>query len=171
MQYTSLNAHEDVPKSHPRIELRGRLDSLNAQIILFQAYSENQIYISDLEQLRKVIRQLQRCEADEKTFSGQLELWGYDEDDIHYRSHRPEKFYVLGHILPHRDMKHEAAEINLLRTLVREAEITACRVFHENDTLKICHILNRLSSALYILIYKYLPENYDKIIAFPKTKK
>ena len=169
MQYTSLNAREDVPKSHIRIELRGRLDSLNAQIILFQAYSVNQIYISDLEQLREVIRQLQRCEAEEKAFAGQLELWNYDEDDIHYRSHRPEKFYRLGHILPHMDMKREAAEINLLRTLVREAEIVACRVFHENDTLKICHVLNRLSSALYILMYEYLPEGYDHVIQFGKS--
>lgn len=169
MQYTSLNAREDVPKSHPRIELRGRLDSLNAQIILFQTYSDNNEYISDLEQFRKIIRQLQKCEAGEKIFTGQLELWGYDEDEIHHRSHRPEKFYELGHILPHRDMKRESAEINLLRTLVREAEIVACRVFNESDTLKICHVLNRLSSALYVLMYKYLPEGYDYVIQFGKS--
>ncbi|MBQ6738531.1 MAG: hypothetical protein IJP41_08785 [Synergistaceae bacterium] len=148
-----------------RLELRGRLDSLNAQIILFQAYSQNQEYISDLEDVRKVIRILQRSEAAEKVFDGKLILFGIDEDEIHKRSHNPEKFYGLGHIMPHYEMKKEAAELNFLRTLVREVELCSCKVF-ENDELKINHVLNRLSSALYILTYKYLPDSYDKTIKF-----
>ncbi len=148
-----------------RLELRGRLDSLNAQIILFQAYSQNQEYISDLEDVRKVIRILQRSEAAEKVFDVKLILFGIDEDEIHKRSHNPEKFYGLGHIMPHYEMKKEAAELNFLRTLVRETELCSCKVF-ENDELKINHVLNRLSSALYILTYKYLPDSYDKTIKF-----
>ena len=148
-----------------RLELRGRLDSLNAQIILFQIYSQNQEYISDLEDVRKVIRILQRSEAAEKVFDGKLILFGIDEDEIHKRSHNPEKFYGLGHIMPHYEMKKEAAELNFLRTLVREVELCSCKVF-ENDELKINHVLNRLSSALYILTYKYLPDSYDKTIKF-----
>ncbi|MBR0074823.1 MAG: hypothetical protein IJP96_03625 [Synergistaceae bacterium] len=148
-----------------RLELRGRLDSLNAQIILFQTYSQNQEYISDLEDVRKVIRILQRSEAAEKVFDGKLILFGIDEDEIHKRSHNPEKFYGLGHIMPHYEMKKEAAELNFLRTLVRETELCSCKVF-ENDELKINHVLNRLSSALYILTYKYLPDSYDKTIKF-----
>ncbi|MBQ7068440.1 MAG: hypothetical protein IJM82_04680 [Synergistaceae bacterium] len=148
-----------------RLELRGRLDSLNAQIILFQAYSQNQEYISDLEDVRKVIRILQRSEAAEKVFDGKLILFGIDEDEIHKRSHNPEKFYGLGHVMPHYEMKKEAAELNFLRTLVREVELCSCKVF-ENDELKINHVLNRLSSALYILTYKYLPDSYDKTIKF-----
>ena len=134
-----------------RLELRGRLDSLNAQIILFQTYSQNQEYISDLEDVRKVIRILQRSEAAEKVFDGKLILFGIDEDEIHKRSHNPEKFYGLGHIMPHYEMKKEAAELNFLRTLVRETELCSCKVF-ENDELKINHVLNRLSSALYIFL-------------------
>ncbi|MBQ6435058.1 MAG: hypothetical protein IJJ09_03575 [Synergistaceae bacterium] len=148
-----------------RLELRGRLDSLNAQIILFQTYSQNQEYISDLEDVRKVIRILQRSEAAEKVFDGKLILFGIDEDEIHKRSHNPEKFYGLGHIMPHYEMKKEAAELNFLRTLVRETELCSCKVF-ENDELKINHVLIRLSSALYILTYKYLPDSYDKTIKF-----
>ena len=148
-----------------RLELRGRLDSLNAQIILFQAYSQNQEYISDLEDVRKVIRILQRSEAAEKVFDVKLILFGIDEDEIHKRSHNPEKFYGLGHVMPHYEMKKEAAELNFLRTLVREVELCSCKVF-ENDELKINHVLNRLSSALYILTYKYLPDSYDKTIKF-----
>ena len=155
-------------KADSRMELRGRLDSLNAKIILFQTYSNNQNYISDLEEIRNVIRELQKCEACEKIFEGKLILFGLDEDEIHLRSHNPKKFYNIGHVLPHYEMKREAAEINFLRTLVRETELCSCRAFNDEDIYNISHVLNRLSSALYILIYKYLPPNYDKEIKFGK---
>ncbi|MBQ7593391.1 MAG: hypothetical protein IJU48_03430 [Synergistaceae bacterium] len=159
---TSLNAHEKVNKSNPRIEFRGKLDSLNARIILFQANSQDEEYISDLEEFREVVRKLQRCEACDEVFAERLTLWGLDEDEIHSRSHNPDR----GHILPHYDMKREAAEINFLRTLTREAEILACKAFDDNDTLRIIHVLNRLSSALYVLIYKYLPEDFNRVMKF-----
>ena len=158
---TSLNAREKISKASFRIELRGRLDSLNAQIIFFQASSDNHEYISDLEQIHEIIIKLQKCEAGEKIFDSKLILFDSDEDELHMRSHNPLKFYGRGHILPHYEMKREAAEINLLRTLVRETEICACRAFDNDDRFKIIHVLNRLSSALYVLTYKYLPENYD----------
>ena len=162
---TSLNSREKISKASFRIELRGKLDSLNAQIIFFQTCSENQEYISDLEQIREVINKLQKCEACEKIFSEKLILFETDENELHLRSHNPTKFYGKGHILPHYEMKREAAGINFLRTLVRETEICACRAFDE-DIFKIIHVLNRLSSALYVLTYKYLPENYNKTIKF-----
>ena len=163
--YTSLNAHEIVPKSHPQIALRGKLDSLNAQIIFLQTLSENHEYITDLEELRGIVRKLQACEAGEKIFDGTFSLWGLSEDEIHTRSHNPKKYYGRGHILPHRDMLKESAGVNLLRTLVREAELCARRVFAD-DELRICHVLNRLSSALYILTYKYLPVDFDHELTF-----
>ena len=169
MTHTSLNAHKTVPKSDERIALRGKLDSLNAQIIFLQTLSQNQEYISDLEEVRSVVRHLQACEAKEEIFAGSFELFGLSEDEIHSRSHNPQKFYGRGHILPHYDMKTESAGLNLLRTLVREAELCACRAFSDDDTLRLCHVLNRLSSALYILTYKYLPENYNHVLTFGKS--
>lgn len=160
---TSLNASQSVPKTHSRIELRGRLDSLNAQIILFQVHSDNEIYINDLEEVRKIIMRLQNYEAGEKIFEGVLTLWGMDDNEIHERSHSTKKFYDKGHLLPHHEMGREAGEINFLRTLVRETELCACRAFNDNDKFKIIHVLNRLSSALYILEYKYIPEDYKYI--------
>ncbi len=163
MTDTCLNACKRVSKTHARIELRGRLDSLNAQIILFQVNSSNEIYINDLEEVRKIITRLQNYEAGEKIFEGVLILWNMDEDELHERSHDTKKFYGKGHLLPTCSMGREAAEINFLRTLVRETELCACRAFNDDDTLKIIHILNRLSSALYILEYKYIPEDYKYI--------
>ena len=169
MLYTSLNAREDVPKSHPRIELRGRLDSLNAQIIFLQTLSKNDEYISDLEEIREAVRMLQRCEAMNDCFADELILRGIDDEEIHYRSHATKKFYGRGHILPHMDMKQEAAGLNLLRTLVREAELCACRAFSNEDPLRIIHVLNRLSSALYIMMYEYIPEDYSHELKFTRA--
>ena len=119
--------------------------------------------------MRNIIRTLQGCEARENIFDEKLFLWGLDENEIHERSHNPEKFFGRGHIMPSYEMGINAAGINLLRTLVRECELCACKTFI-NDELKINHVLNRLSSALYILIYKYLPENYNKFMEFRKNK-
>ena len=157
-------------KDSARIELRGKLDSLNARIIMSQASSDSEEYIADLEELREVVRKLQRYEACGETFADRMILWGLDEDEVHSRSHNPAKYYGLGHILPHHEMGRKSAELNLLRTLVRETELCAVRAFGNDDTLKICHVLNRLSSALYILTYKYLPENYNRVIKFGSSE-
>lgn len=158
-----------MKKTDSRMELRGKLDTLNAQMILIQACSNNHEYIADIEEIRQVIRHIQRCEAMNEIYDARLILWGIDEDEIHTRSHNPQKYFHLGHIMPHKDMKRESAELNLLRAIVRETELSACCVFSD-DKLKICHVLNRLSSALYILIYKYLPENYSRTINFGHKK-
>ena len=153
-------------KASDRITLRGKLDSLNAQIIFLQTLSGNHDYITDLEEVREIVRKLQACEAGGKAFSGGFTLLGKTADELHSLSHNPEG----GHILPHSDMKAEAAGLNLLRTFVREVELCAWRAFPD-DELGLCHILNRLSSALYVLTYKYLPVGYNHVLTFGKKGK
>ena len=155
-------------KKDLRLQLRGKLDTLNAHMILIQTYSLNHEYISDIEEVRQVIRKIQRCEAMNEIYADRLVLWGLDEDDIHTRSHNTTTYFGLGHILPDKDMKRESSELNLMRTFIREAELISCNVFI-NDELRISHVLNRLSSALYILTYKYLPEGYNHVIHFGKS--
>ncbi len=166
---TSLDGRNFVEKTNPRIILRGKLDFLNAQIILQQIGSrDNQEFVEALEEFRNVILRLMRCEVTGEDF-GELNLWGISEREIHERSHNPEKYYALpGHILPHYSMNREAASINLLRTIVREVEICAYEAFGCDNNFT--HVLNRLSSALYILIYDYLPENYGMILRFENRR-
>ena len=151
-------------KSGDRFILRGKLDSLNAQIVFLQTLSENSEYIYDLEEIRQIVRELQACEAGGKIFDGEFSLLGMSADELHRLSHNPDG----GHILPHVDMKREAAGLNLLRTSVREAELASCGAFTE-DSLRISHTLNRLSSAVYVLTFKYLPENYLHRLKFGKA--
>ena len=98
-----------------------------------------------------------------------LSLWGLSSDEIRERSHHPEHYFGIGHIRPHHTMGVLASALNALRTQVREAELSACRAFNayepENtERADVVEVLNRLSSAIYILIYKYLPEGYDKTV-------
>ena len=152
-------------KTSERFALRGKLDSLNAQIVFLQTLSDNEEFISDLEEVRGIIRTLQRCEASGSPFEGEFVLWGKTAEELHALSHNPDG----GHVLPHVDMGREAAGINLLRTMVRETELCAVRAFGDNDGLRICHVLNRLSSAVYVLTYKYIPEGYSHRLTFAKT--
>ena len=170
---TNLLGTAVVSKTHPRIELRGRFDELNARIILVQTQAQDAglpDLEADLEEVRSKIVELMSCEVRDAP-CGEFSLWGLSDEEIRQRSHTPEKYYGLGHILPHPDMGRWAAELNLLRTLVREAELCACRAFAcdaEGNVSRpdIVSALNRLSSALYILTYKYLPDGYDRIISF-----
>ena len=150
-------------KRSERFALRGKLDSLNAQIVFVQTLSVNEEFVADLEEVREIVRRLQACEAMSAQFEGEFVLWGKTAEELHSLSHNPNG----GHILPHRDMKREASSINLLRTLVREAELASCRAFPD-DELRLSHTLNRLSSALYVLTFKYLPEGYPHRLTFTK---
>jgi ethanolamine utilization cobalamin adenosyltransferase len=87
-------------------------------------------------------------------------------DEIRERSHHPERYFGLGHIRPHYSMGAIAAGLNTLRTRVREAELSACRAYEKMDRADIIKVLNRLSSAVYILVYKYLPDGYAKTVRF-----
>ena len=151
-------------KTSERFILRGKLDSLNAQIVFAQTLSDNTEFVSDLEDVRGIVRGLQRCEASGSPFEGEFVLWGKTAEELHTLSHNPEG----GHVLPHADMGREAAGINLLRTLVREAELASCRTFPD-DNLRLSHTLNRLSSALYVLMFRYIPEGYTHRLTFAKT--
>jgi ethanolamine utilization cobalamin adenosyltransferase len=96
-------------------------------------------------------------------------LWGLDSQELHERSHNPAKYFGLGHIRFHYKMGALAAGINELRTQAREAELAACRAFETDNGLErpdIVKVLNRLSSALYVLMYRYLPEGYSEIKSF-----
>jgi ethanolamine utilization cobalamin adenosyltransferase len=173
---TSLSGKLIVKKSNPRIEFRGRLDSLDAFIVAVQilAKSENRpALVEQLEEVRAKVRDILSCEVTGKSCED-LSLWGLDSDEIRERSHHPEKHFGIGHILPHHTMGIVAATLNTLRTQIREAELSACRAFEREATatdtetfperLDIIKTLNRLSGAIYILIYSYLPDGYDKTI-------
>ncbi|MDR1649560.1 MAG: hypothetical protein LBR71_04800 [Synergistaceae bacterium] len=168
---TSLSGNIIVKKSSPRIEFRGRLDSLDAFVVAIQILAKCEGFpalVDKLEEIRVKVRDLFSCEVTGKPCED-LSLWGLSSDEIRERSHHPERYFGIGHILPHHTMGIVAATLNTLRTQVREAELSACRAFDGETSPErpdIIKVLNRLSGAVYILIYSYLPDGYDKTITF-----
>lgn len=153
---THLKAGQLVPKTHPRIALRGELDALEAQLILSQlqlAQSGFSCSVPYLEEALKLVRQVLICEVTDQPLPP-WKLDSMDENEIHELSHHPKMVYPKGHVAPDAGQGLPAAHMNLLRTLTRRAEICAAQAFCEADQAQrtdLIQALNRLSSYFYIL--------------------
>ncbi len=170
---THLIGAELVGKTHPRIELRGRIDSLRAAVIELQVKAKEAgkaELVNKLEEVLDKLVDLQYCEVRDTPCS-ELSLWGLSDGEIHERSHFPERYYGISHISPHHEMGFLASALNRLRTQVRETELCACRAFETSEGTSrtdIVQVLNRLSSAIYILTYDYLPDGYNRLAGFAR---
>ncbi|MDR1622516.1 MAG: hypothetical protein LBS00_09095 [Synergistaceae bacterium] len=165
---TFLSAGVVADKSSARVEFRGRLDSLSAAVVTLQIMGREgrASLVEELEEVRVKVYDILSCEVTGRPCED-LVLWGLNAEELRERSHHPAKYFGLGHIRPHHTMGIIAAALNELRTKVRETELSACRAFWTPEGPErpdIVAALNRLSSALYVLTYKYLPEGYDETV-------
>ena len=153
---THLRAGELVPKTHPRIALRGELDVLEAQIIMAQlqlCQAGFECCAVPLEDALRLVRQVLTCEVLDQP----LPAWkmdGMDEKEIHELSHHPKLVYSKGHVFPEASQGLAAAHMNLLRSLTRRVELCAAQAFCEEGGAQrtdLIQALNRLSSYFYIL--------------------
>ena len=161
---TSLNGDVLVVKNHPRIKLRGKMDSLQADIlrmeILAEKYNETAL-VEALEELLKYSRQILSAEVLEKPMD-EIRLFGLDEGKLRYISQHPDEYFGIGHIAPEFKMGEICVELNALRTRSRETELAAIDAFcnppriERNDIIR---ALNRMSSAIYIIYCRYLQQS------------
>lgn len=156
--YTHLHGNLLVPKTHPRICLRGELDSLMAEIVETQltANAEGDYsLVNDLEELLDFVKKIMAAEVNERPF-GELKLLGMDSAQLRYKSQNVREIFGIDHPVP--SYKHGAAcgALNRLRTMTRRAELAAVNAFPEGDRMDIIEALNRLSSGVYILYVRKL---------------
>lgn len=163
---THLKGNILVPKDHPRIVLRGRLDSLQSKIIETQILAEKHGKEKLSEELQKMllfVRGLVRAEVMDEKVKDQ-EIAGMSFDEIHDRSHDPMKYYGYPHLMIDRDMGEIAVALNTLRSETREVEIAAFKAFSLNNgnvsRSDIITSLNRLNSCFYIMIFENMPADY-----------
>lgn len=143
---THLNQRELVPKTHPRIAYRGKLDTLEAEILL--CMKEEGAPYKTLEEMLRFCRSLMRADVLEEPVTP-MELHGMNEAQLRERSHNPQKYYGTGHILPEAADSLCLLKLNRLRTLVRETELQCYHAFPKRTDLH--RALNRLSSLCWIL--------------------
>lgn len=164
---TQLHDNVLVFKDNKRIVFRGKLDSLESKILEVQILCNKEKInklISDLQEILDFVRNLIRCEVLEELVN-EIKLQGMDYSDIRDKSKYPKKYFGIGDEPIHYTMGEVVVALNSIRTKVREAELLAYKAFKDEDgNVKredIIRGLNRLSSLLWIMIFKYRTGKYS----------
>ena len=150
---TYLDKSTLVSKTHPSIIMRGKLDSLLAELVLIQTRFDPQgrrpaLLKQCLEDLRRWIwRALSAEITGERLADGAM--GGMDADILHQISRDPRKYLGLDHFTADASLGGDIAELNRLRALVRENEVMAVACSGHPEVIG---SLNRLSSAVYVLM-------------------
>ena len=164
---TWLNADTQVPKTSGNIIFRGKMDSLLASVMLVQ---------TQFDPKSKLPALLKECLLDVKNWvmqvlaaemSGQAPevtgMAGMDIQTLHAVSRNPAKYLGMEHCMAHEAQGGNVALINWLRALVRETEIAALQILPGESP--VCCALNRLSSALYVLMLLTMAAQAGKDLA------
>lgn len=162
---TQIKGNLLVFKDDPRIEFRGRIDSLEAEFLrgmLLMKYEKNDDLYRGLKDIYLHLRKIMRAEVlDEpiKSFS----VLGKEYEEIRKITHRPKDYFSGGHLVLTGDERSAVIHLNVLRTRVREVEIKAVTTFKDGTDVErndIVESLNRLSSAVYYLM---LMAQYEEV--------
>ena len=152
---TQLAGETLVRKTHPRIRFRGKVDTLEAELILCAA--ETPELRPELEEILEFTRQLLRCEVLEEPFARDT-LCGLTQQEQRKRSQLPQQYYGQPHFMPSPGDGAAIARLNRVRCAAREAEIAAVEAFTDregNPTREdLIRAMNRLSSMIYILMIR-----------------
>ena len=150
---THLNGEVLVPKTHPRIRFRGKMDTLEAELILCQRIPGAPE--GALGEILDLSRKILRCDVLEEPLR-QDTLCGLTQDEQRGRSHMPQDYYGQPHFMPQASDGSVIAGLNRARCFAREAELAAVEAFsdREGNLLRedIPKALNRMSSMLYLLM-------------------
>lgn len=146
---THLNGDTLVDKTHPAIRFRGCIDALEAEILLCGLKIPR--LRPALQELLNLARQLIAADVLGEPVK-ETTLLGLSEQELRQHSHLPQKYYGKPHFMPEFEDGETVLQLNRLRTLIRSTELTAVAA-HPTRT-DIIQALNRMSSAVYILMIK-----------------
>lgn len=163
---TQLNGNLLVFKDNKRIILRGKIDSLESEILKAQVLchkSDMPKLVKDLQETLNFVRNIMRCEVlDEKLED--FKLLGLNPDELREQSHYPKKYFGIGHEFPSYEMGEIVIAINSIRSNTREVELAAYEAFKSEygnvERADLIKALNRLSSVFWIMIYKVRTNKY-----------
>ena len=152
---THLDAVTLAPKNHPRIVLRGKLDTVIAATVMAQTLFDPagklpavlKLHMGDL---RSWLGQILRAEVTGEPVPA-MSMGDLDAAAIHAISHNPLKHLHHDHMVPEAGHGPDVALLNWLRAQAREVEVAAASMpCHARPD--IVEALNRLSSAFYVLM-------------------
>ena len=150
---THLNGEVLVPKTHPRIRFRGKMDTLEAELLLCQMAEP--ALKAPLGEVLELARQILRCDVLEEPLRRE-KLCGLTEEQQRRHSHFPQEYYGQPHFMPAAEDGAAVLRLNRVRCAVREAELAAAEAFRDREGAPtrpdLLRAMNRMSSMLYILM-------------------
>lgn len=159
-----------VPKTHPRIVLRGKLDLLQSAVLAAQVAADAEgagALVGELGEILELARRLTGCEVTGKPI-GDWTVGGRKPDEIRDATHHTHELYGVPFMFPDVRQGEVVARLNLARGIAREAEVAALVAFAAEDggptvapvRPDLTLAVNRISSALYLCACKYVSGRY-----------
>lgn len=153
---THLNGNVLVLKTHPRIRFRGKMDTLEGELLWCALHTEGQLR-KDLEEILNLARSLIRCDVLEERLP-EGKLCNLTAEELRSHSHRPQDYYGQTHFMPEVGDGEIILRLNRCRCAARSAELAAAAAFTDENgnatRMDILRAMNRMSSMLYILMIK-----------------
>lgn len=153
-EHTYLDARTLVSKSHPRIFLRGRIDTLIAETVLVQTSLNSGSRVPDairkgLADINAWLWQILQAEVSGEPMQEQG-MCGMNAAVLREVALDPATYLNQGHIMPDPALGPCVALLNWLRARIREVEVAAVQV--DLSRRDILQSLNSLSNAVYVLM-------------------
>lgn len=161
---THLNSQILVPKTHPRILFRGRMDTLEAELLLCAQHADSKTR-EHLQEVLNYARLILRWDVLNEPVQ-EMSLCGLTQAELRQRSHRPQEFYGQPHFAPDFSDTALLLQLNRARCAAREAELAAVAAFTDRESnptrTDLLQAMNRLSSMLYILMIQQKANKGEK---------
>jgi ethanolamine utilization protein EutL len=152
-----------VPKDHPRMALRGKLDTLQGLVLDAQLAANAEgarDLVGELGEATDLVRRIVGAEVMDRPL-GPWRLAGMEPAELRWAAHHTLELYQVPFMFPSVHQGPVVAKLYLARAYAREAELALYGAFpaaDERADLKLA--LNRLSSALYVMTTKYVGGRY-----------
>ncbi len=159
-----------VPKTHPRIVARGKLDLLQSALLDAQVAADADGaagLVGELGEILELSRALVGAEVTGRAAPAPV-LFGMGADEIRDATHHTQELYGVPFMYPDVRQGPVVAKLTMARAIAREAEVATLVAFPPAGGLitaaparaDLAHALNRISSALYLLTCRYVAGLY-----------
>jgi ethanolamine utilization protein EutL len=159
-----------VPKTHPRIVARGKLDLLQSALLDAQVAADAdgaRALVGELGEVLELTRALVGAEVTGREVPPP-KLFGMDSDAIRDATHHTHELYGVPFMYPDVRQGPVVAKLSLARGIAREAELAMLAAYPPARgavtappaRADLAHALNRISSALYLCACRYVAGLY-----------
>ncbi|HEY2731814.1 MAG TPA: ethanolamine utilization microcompartment protein EutL [Polyangia bacterium] len=160
-----------VRKTHPRIVARGKLDLLQSAVLDAQTAADAEgasMLVGELGEILELARSLVGAEVTGRP-APPVSLFGMGDDELRDATHHTHELYGVPFMYPDVRQGPVVAKLGLARAVAREAEVAVTAAFPAETggatappaRADLAHVLNRISSALYLLACKYVAGRYE----------